>query len=118
MMQNKHETEKVFIREDGTRVRATATFKGHANPNYGIVAYGLYTLEVHARKKGAQKWHGIINTDETVFRRASFPEGRDALVRKAQLNVLSAQEIDSVLLQLWEKLKPAKVEVKGAGNHE
>ncbi|MBC9913138.1 hypothetical protein [Chitinophaga varians] len=111
-MQNKYEIEKTFIREDGTRLRATATLRGSSNPNHGVATYGEYTLIVHARKRGSTKWDNIIDTDGWDFRRASFPEGRKALVKEAQLQVLSADEIDSIFTEVWEKLKPEPLSLK------
>jgi hypothetical protein len=90
--------EKVIKREDGSKVRITATI----NQTYNKLTYETW---VHVCGKGKRSWVGVYSTDDFSFRRLDS-KGREAFVESKQLLHVTKLELYQARLELWESIKP------------
>jgi len=94
--------EKIFKREDGTQYKIVATI--NVNTYRDEVQW---LTSVYYREKGKIKW---LNLPSDVFyrhlRSMSFEE-KIEYNRELALKYVTKEEINSVLLLLWEKIKPS-----------
>ena len=96
-MKTKH--EKIFKREDGSRVKIVADLM-----NYRLFDFE-YRTSVYTCKKNKRSWFGVVNTDSYEYRGLSMDDRRKA-EKAAQLKIVSKDEILQVKIELWELLKP------------
>ncbi len=90
--------EKVIKREDGSRVKIDVDFReDHSDVTYGI--------NVLTSSKGKRKFRETVNSDDWD-RRSLDMDKRPAHDMKIYLKHVTAEEIQSAKLELWEKLKP------------
>jgi hypothetical protein len=93
---------KIFKREDGSRVRIHATI----TTTYGNA--GIWSFQVHTSPKGRRTWYSVVDDSDYSYRRLSVAE-RYVYAEKKSLEVVSPEEIQATLMELWEKIKPKYV---------
>lgn len=92
--------EKIFKRADGTQYKIDVNLL--ANSRSAEFDVGLET-----RAKGKRKWTGTSDSyvDTCEFRELNWEE-RGKFHKKKYLDHVTAEEILSVKLELWEMIKP------------
>lgn len=92
--------EKIFKRDDGTKVRVTASMQTRFYDDGPF-----YTIDVETCLKGKRKWTMAYSMDGYDFR-SMKGQDRALFILQSQLKHCTVQEMQEVKLELWEKLKP------------
>lgn len=94
--------EKIFKREDGTqyKIMARVYVDPHSEANYDIEV-----IKCLPRKRA---WFAVHNFDSDYIYRAMNKRNRENFRYKKYLEVVTAEEIELTLLELWNTLKPTK----------
>ena len=92
--------EKIIKREDGAKVRINIEF--HAEWSLNKVDW---SFTVDKCEKGKRLWIPPCDSNDYAFRKLSMPE-RSKAIREESLRRASLQEVESAMLELWEKLRP------------
>lgn len=92
-------TEKIFKREDGSKVKVTVSH--YDDHRHGI----MYNVSVSICGIKKRKFECLVNTNSYAWRALSLEDRRKDNMRQA-LSVLSADEINEALKEHWGKLIP------------
>jgi len=94
-------TEKIIKREDGSRVRISAT------PRIGFFDI-TYKIRVELCDAGKRTWRHTCYSDSYLFRRLNM-EQREEAIYKSYLEHVTEDEIHQARLEAWKSLKPKPV---------
>jgi hypothetical protein len=95
--------EKILKREDGNRVKLEISINISYNSRRVEWKFKIYTCEPKKRT-----WKAAYSSDDYFFRRLPMEE-RKAYILEKSLDVVTAEEIYAVQLELWESLKPTLI---------
>lgn len=89
---------KLLKREDGTHYKITASF-------YMSCSIPIWGVTVWRKEKGKRTWVNIVDNNSWSYRSLSMIE-REKFSAEKCLEHVTADEILSAKIELWEKLKP------------
>lgn len=95
------QTEKIFIREDKSRVKIVVYF--YIDSRYTT---STWDWQVLIAQPGKRKFKDVVNPDDHEYRSQSFPEGRNKWAKAKQLEYVTPEEVLEVKMDLWQQLKP------------
>jgi hypothetical protein len=95
--------QKILRRPDGTRVRISVSFHldwSRSQPHWAVL--------VDRCEKGKRTWKALRGVHDLVFPDASKQdiEGVRETVREELLALVSVEELETVMLETWEMLRP------------
>ncbi|HXS59747.1 MAG TPA: hypothetical protein VN703_02925 [Candidatus Sulfopaludibacter sp.] len=93
-------TEKLFKREDGTKVDIIITF--HVASYSERFSYSVSVSVCHPRKR---TFNYVNDHDNFTYRRLSQDE-KDIYDMEQNLKYVTKEEIQETAIQLWNKFKP------------
>jgi len=92
--------EKIIKRVDGSRVKITVEFS---------VSFfkqdAKYSVSVEKCEKGKRTWKYCLDRDSNTYRKLNQAD-RIERIKKANLELVSPEEIFEAKMELWQKLKP------------
>lgn len=94
--------EKIFKREDGSRVRVNIEFRADWSYSKPEWYFSVDTCE-----KGKRTWVPACNGDDYFFRKLTMAE-RAKAVREESLKRASIDEVKLAMLELWDRLRPSE----------
>lgn len=94
--------ERIFRRDDGSRVKVMVRFKSHTYTG------AEYVSEVLTCKKGKRTWEEVFDGGDYSYRCLSLKD-RQKSREESMLKAASVAEIIAVSNDLYNKLKPIKV---------
>lgn len=80
--------EKIFKREDGSRVKVTVRTPMFSSPT-------VWNVRIDTCEPGKRNFHGVIDINSWKFRGLSMKE-REEYTRQVILGIVSMEEIDEV----------------------
>lgn len=93
--------EKIFNREDGKTVKLEVdVYVSSLNRE------AVYSVEVSFHERRKRIFHNALAMNDRTYQDIRSDEGRAVYKRNKQLLHVTAEEIMSAKLELWEKLKP------------
>lgn len=93
--------EKIIKRDDGSRVRITVELAVEWNRDES-----RWSFVVHSCDKGKRTWRTPVNHDDFSWRKLGTEERREEDQRRS-LTLASREEVEQVMLELWQKIKPS-----------
>lgn len=93
--------EKAVKRDDGSKVLIRVVFScdfTRSAPDW--------SFDVLACEPGKRKWNPVCDRTSYSFRRLSSEE-RTQKIRDEFMKYVTAQEVEAVMLELWETLRPS-----------
>ena len=97
--------EKIIKRDDGSSVRIRVTY----HSSFG--SEGKWFVEVSTKEKRKRLWSPVLSTDSWSYRKQGL-EGRERMIFENQLQHVTEEEIESAMLEYWEKEKPSIAKYK------
>ena len=94
--------EKIIKRADGSRVRITVELR----VEWLGVDPVRWSFATHRCAKGKRTWVTFVNHDDYSWRKLSDKERSEEDERRSLL-LATKPEVESVMLELWEKVKPS-----------
>jgi len=92
--------EKIIKRADGSRVKITVQF------GVGFFDEGAkYSVFIEKCEKGKRTWQDCLDRDSNTYRKLNQAD-RIERIKKANLELVSPEEIFEAKMELWQKLKP------------
>lgn len=99
---------KIIRRDDGSRVRlivSVDTGLGHRDV--------VWRVAVSTCEKRRRTWSLVVDSMRYDYRSMSL-EDKDRFLLKRSLSVVSREEIESAMLELWESMRPKFELLRGA----
>lgn len=93
--------EKIIKRKDGTRVSIDITGSVDFMRNDASWRFTIATCA-----KGKRTWVPVVDTQDYNFRRLSSGEKVQFKINES-LKVVSRDEIETAMLECWEKMRPS-----------
>lgn len=93
--------EKIFKREDGKIVKLEVDIYVSS-----LNREAVYSVEVSFHKKRKRIFYNALASNDRSYQDIRSDEDRTEYKLKKQLEHVTAEEIMSAKLELWEKLKP------------
>lgn len=93
--------EKIIKRPDGSKVLIKVVFSCDFTRLVPDWSFDVFTCE-----KGKRTWNAVCDRTSYGFRRLSSDE-RSQKIRDDFMRHVTAAEVEVVMLELWEKLRPS-----------
>lgn len=91
--------EKIFKRDDGTRIKITVTFWHDRSSG------AIYNVFVEKCSPGKRKFVDVVDRNDYKYRKLNMPERAD-FVANQHLFFVTIQEIYDTKVELWKQLAP------------